>query len=37
MGLNAYAAADMLTGVVCNDSKLKTNGYGFIKPDNGNE
>jgi len=37
MGLKAYAAADMLTGVVCNDSKLKTNGYGFIKPDNGNE
>jgi hypothetical protein len=33
----AYAAAGMLTGVVCNDSKLKTNGYGFIKPDNGNE
>ncbi len=30
-------AIKMLTGVVCNDSKLKTNGYGFIKPDKGND
>ena len=27
----------MQTGVICNTSKLRSNGFGFIKPDNGKD